>query len=92
MLNKTEKDQLVWKLTMLHELLEDVEQVSPETKEAMQTVATDLSRILERETLEEDWSHLRQRWREAVLDFESQHPRLAQAVDQITSALANAGI
>lgn len=91
MLNKAEKEQLVWKLTMLHELLEDLEQVNPETKAALKTVASDIERILDRDD-HDDWPQLGQRWREAALNFESQHPRLAAAMDQITTALANAGL
>ena len=76
---------------MLHELLEDLEEVNPETKTALRTVASDIERILDREEHDE-WPQLGQRWREAALSFESHHPRLAAAMDQITSALANAGI
>lgn len=90
MFDKTTEDKLRWELTMLHELLEDVDEVSPKTQEDLKEVATEIHRLLELE--DADWLALGKRWRKAVLDFESRHPRLAQAVDEVTNMLANAGI
>ena len=78
-------------LESLHELLENVDEVSADTKDAMRSVVADIGRLLDPESDDDDWTHIDKRWREAVLDFESQHPKLTQAVDQITGLLANIG-
>lgn len=92
----SQQDQLQSELTTLHQLLEDVGEVSPETKEAMRSVADDIRRLIKEESADDsssidDWSHVGNRWRAALVDFESQHPRLTQAVDQITGLLASIG-
>ena len=92
MLDKSQQNQLRGELKMLHELLENVDEVSGPTKEAMQLLADDIQRLLEEESATEEWPSVGQRWRDVVLDFEAQHPRLAQVMDQITNVLANAGI
>jgi ElaB/YqjD/DUF883 family membrane-anchored ribosome-binding protein len=87
------QDQLRGELTTLHELLEGVDEVSADTKQAMQAVAADIHRLLDQnqESPGDAWSQVGTRWQQAVLNFESQHPRLTQAVDQITGLLANVG-
>ena len=100
MVPESQEEKLRWELTMLHELLEDVEELGPETKQAIQVVAADIQRLLgdqeasekDDDTKQDEWSNVRKRWRDAVLDFESHHPRLTQAVDQVSGMLANAGI
>lgn len=92
MLEKTEREKLQGELTTVHELLENVDEVNTDTKEALQLLAADIQRILQRESERDDWSGIGKRWREAVLDFEVKHPRLAQAIDEVTGLLANAGI
>ena len=93
---RLQQDRLQSELSTLHQLLEDVEEVDPTTKEAMQSVAEDIRRLIEGGSTDDSasidaWSHLGNRWRAALVDFESQHPRLTQAVDQITGLLANIG-
>ena len=97
MIPESQEERLRWELTMLHELLEDVDELGPETKEAIQLVASDIQKLIGSEAEGEDkkkdqWSSIGKRWREALLDFESHHPRLTQAVDQVSGMLANAGI
>ena len=93
MFDESQQDRLRLELKMLHELLENVEEVGSGTKDTMQLLATDINRLLEQEAEADDkWTLIGKRWREVLLDFESHHPRLTQVVDQITSALANAGI
>lgn len=92
----SQQDQLQSELTTLHQLLEDVAEVGPDAKEALRSVADDIRRLIEEESADDssstdDWSHVGNRWRAALVDFESQHPRLTQAVDQITGLLANIG-
>lgn len=92
MIDKSLQDRLRGDLTTLHDILEDVAEVDTDAKNALQLVATDIQSILEQESADQNWFHIRQRWRDAVLHFESQHPRLTQILDQITGVLANAGI
>lgn len=92
MLENSQQNELRGKLKTLHEILEDVDEVGDDTREEMRVLASDLDRVLEDEAVEDDLSRIGQRWRKAVLDFESHHPRLALAVEEITNILANAGI
>jgi len=92
MLDKSELDKLRQELILLHQLLAEGQEVNPETRDAMQAVAADIQAVLDPQSAEDDWSQIGKRWRDAILGFETRHPRLTQAVDQITGALANAGI
>jgi hypothetical protein len=97
MIEESQQDRLRLELKMLHELLEDLDEVGGGTKDAMRQVASDIDRILDeaktqQDTTEQEWSGIGKRWRDAVLEFESHHPRLTQVVDSVTSILANAGI
>ncbi len=94
MLQESEQDRLLRELNQLHEMLEGTDEIDKATTEAMRLVAADMSRVLNKqeEATDDTWPGFGKRWREAVLHFESQHPRLAQVVEQITSVLAGAGI
>ena len=100
MIPESQEEKRRWELTMLHQLLENVNELGPETKDAIQLVAADIERLLgekkdqdkDEETEKDEWSSVGKRWRDAVLEFESHHPRLTQAVDQVSGMLANAGI
>ena len=92
MLEESQQDRLRLELKMLHQLLEDMDEAGAGTKDAMRQVASDIDRILDAEESRDEWSGIGKRWRDAVLDFESHHPRLAQVVDSVTNILANAGI
>ncbi len=92
MLENSQQDELRDKLQTLHEILETVDEVADDTKEEMRVVASHLDRVLDDEVAEADRSRIGKRWRETILSFETQHPRLALAIEEITNILANAGI
>ena len=87
-----QKGEMQWQLKMLHELLEDTEHVNEATRAELRKVAEEIDRLLSQEAQRDDWSNVGERWRNAVLGFESRHPKLAQAVEEVTGILANAGI
>ncbi len=93
-LHESDQERLLQELNQLHQMLEQTSEIDAATTEAMRLVAADMSRVLnERQDATVDtWTGFGKRWREAVLHFESKHPRLAQVVEQITSVLAGAGI
>jgi hypothetical protein len=96
MLDEKQREALRWQLTMLHELLEDTEKVDGETKRSMHEVSSELNRILEQEaghkSEADHWDKAKVKWQDAVIDFESHHPRLALTVEEITGLLARMGL
>ena len=96
MVDDSHKEQLREELARLHSLLEQVDEsdatLDAETRASLHVVARDMHRVLDGDATPADWPSLGERWREAILDFESQHPRMAQVVEQITSMLARSGI
>ena len=93
MVGPSQRLKLEEHLRSLHEMLENRPDISPEARELLRTVMMDIYRELDGNADKgTDWSELRQRWSEAVYDFEGEHPWLTQIVEQITTALANAGI
>jgi len=101
MLDPKQREALRWQLTMLHELLEDTEQVDTQkvdekTMEAMREVSGELNRILVDKAGQESeavqWDNAKVKWQDAVIDFESHHPRLALTVEEITGLLARMGL
>ena len=101
MLDPKQREALRWQLTMLHELLEDTEKedtkkADEKTIEAMREVSGELHRILKEEagqaTEAAQWDSAKGKWQDAVIDFESHHPRLALTVEEITGLLARMGL
>ena len=89
-----EKEQLISTLKELHEDLSSAEQVDDETLEHLKTLTGDIQGLLERVEKPEqpEIDSLSGRLKEAVLKFESDHPRLGMALNQVADALGNLGI
>lgn len=84
-------------LTTLKNLRAEIaqaEQLDLPTKEQLQSLAQDIQRLVESEPgpSREHTVSVSDRVREAVLRFETHHPRLTALLNQIGDGLANLGI
>ncbi|MEM9352793.1 MAG: DUF4404 family protein [Planctomycetota bacterium] len=78
-------------LQKLHEELEGMEKVDDNTRAMLATLTSDIQRVLGESGNAGDES-LADRVEEVVQEFGAEHPRLAAALNQVSSALANLGI
>ena len=87
------KKALQQQLTELHEELATAAELDPELRHLLREVAGDIENVLD-ETAEQDRidEDLLGRVRQATVDFEAEHPRLAQILSELTDALAKLGI
>ena len=92
MFMESKQAELQWQLKMLHEMLEDTEHVDDATRAKMKELAQEMERLLEAEAHKDEWSGFGERWRNAMINFETRHPNLSQAVEEVTGILASAGI
>lgn len=86
-----EKQHLLNTLEKLHEELAGMERVDDQVRERLATLTADINNVLSDSEDAEDDS-LTGRVEEAVQEFGAEHPRLAAALNQVSSALANLGI
>jgi len=89
-----EKQQLQNTLAALHGELSDREQIDDDTRALLKAFADDINRLLddETETSADEVEPLFEQVQDLVLKFESDHPQLTAALNQVASALANMGI
>jgi ElaB/YqjD/DUF883 family membrane-anchored ribosome-binding protein len=89
-----EKQQLQNTLAALHGELSDREQIDDDTRALLKAFADDINRLLddETETSADEVEPLSEQVQDLVLKFESDHPQLTAALNQVASALANMGI
>lgn len=89
-----DKNRVLAALEILNAELADAEQISDEARQKLEQVAADIRERLEGDAAaaakadHESISGLQQ----AMLEFETEHPRLTGAIGQVASALANLGI
>lgn len=89
-MSTTQQNDLKSALQSLHETLGETTDVTEESRELLQTVSDDIHRLIDHD--EEPLKAAAERLREVIVDFEIQHPTIAHAVEQVTTALANLGI
>ncbi|QDU54193.1 DUF4404 family protein [Aeoliella mucimassa] len=87
-------DHLREHLTQLHQELSTVHQVDEPTKEMLVTLLKDITNVLSGEASSDDSSTApsSDSIRAMMADFETEHPKLAQALGQLADGLANLGI
>ncbi len=78
-------------LQKLHEELEGMEKVDDSTRAMLATLTADIQRVLG-ESGDSGEESLADRVEDVVQEFGAEHPRLAAALNQVSSALANLGI
>lgn len=82
-------------LEELHGELESADPVEPETRNLLKSVMDDINGVLDRREAsspEEEEEPLSERLSQALTEFESQHPRVAFAVERLMKSLADIGI
>jgi hypothetical protein len=89
-----DKPQLQALLESLHRELATLDAVDDRTKELLAQVTDDVHRILERdaETASDDVAASEENVRSAIVEFEAEHPRLAETLGRLADGLANLGI
>ncbi len=90
----TTREQLKEHVTKLHDLIHDHAVIDDATREQLRSALQNLQNELdgEREKQKSDWEALGSDLEDAIYRFEGEHPRLVMAIQQLTTALANAGI
>ena len=88
------RDELQKTLETLHSELNEATSVDDETRGLLVKLASDIQRLSEQAGDESaaQVEPLSERLADFVLKFETDHPRLTRALNQVSSALANLGI
>jgi hypothetical protein len=89
-----DKQQILSVLEKLQTELSSVQEVDVDKQQKLQTIATDIQQLL---TQEEDPSSaqvdpVHARIQDLLLQFESEHPSLTAALNQVAAGLSNLGI
>ena len=90
-----DKSELRTTLEKVHAELANAESVDDDTRELLTALTDDLERLSSDQTEGESAEHvgpLSARVHDLVLRFETDHPRLTTALNQVADALANLGI
>ena len=77
-------------LTELHGELASASELDPELRELLREVAGDIEKLLGEEPSTAD--QLQGRIRQATVDFEAEHPRLAHILGDLADTLTKLGI
>jgi hypothetical protein len=84
------RDTLQRNLDRLHQELANTESLDRETRELLAQVAADIERVLADEGAGS--GDIGARVQTAALRFEADHPKLSQALSEVTDALAKLGV
>ncbi|NIO43540.1 MAG: DUF4404 family protein [Burkholderiales bacterium] len=89
-----EKAELMSTLRLLHEDLARADKVDRQTLEHLQVLMDDIVELASRsqEADADDVQSLGERWRTLLVKFEADHPHLADAINRVSTGLANLGI
>jgi ElaB/YqjD/DUF883 family membrane-anchored ribosome-binding protein len=89
-----QKHELQETLAKLHGELSDQEKIDDATRQLLKKFADDINRLLDdvATTSADDVEPLSEQVQDLVLKFETDHPQLTAALNQVASALANMGI
>jgi len=86
------KKELELKLRELHDELASTGTLDPALRKQLRHVADDIEQLLDTERGEERDDDLEDRARQAAVDFEAEHPRLAHVLSEIADTLTKLGI
>lgn len=89
-----DKNRVLESLRTLQAELADADQLDDQARDALKQVTTEIQRLLDggQPVSRGDRESLSGRLQDAVLEFETEHPQLTGAVNQVAAALANLGI
>ena len=89
-----DKNRLVESLRALQAELAGAEQLDNESRAAIEHVVSEIQQQLARKQplTSEERDSLADKMQGSMLEFETEHPRLTDAVNQVAAALANLGI
>lgn len=83
-------------LTTLHAQLSNAGEIDPETQAMLQTVTSDIQRLLALSTTEavaeQPDDSLAERLRTTLIEFEARHPHVGGLLERITDGLSSMGI
>ncbi len=83
-------------LTALHTQLSSIGEIDTETQAMLQTVTSDIQRLLEPNVtgaaVEESSDSLAERLRTTLIEFEARHPHVGGLLERITDGLSSMGI
>ena len=81
-------------LKELHEALSQTQQVDEESLKLLGTLTDDIRRLLEaaEPPQSEEVEPVKSGLQDMLLRFETEHPQLASAIEQVSNGLANLGI
>lgn len=80
-------------LNVLNDELASSDTVSPEARASIGQVSNDIRQLLdERTATGHDDAEAASALKDALLEFEAEHPQLTQTLNQVAAALANLGI
>lgn len=86
------QEQLRQTLETLRTELQAAERVDESTREQLLALAAEIQRLAEGKAEAEGDEPLADRVQDLMLKFETQHPQLTTALNQVSAALANLGI
>ena len=86
-----EKPELLETLAKLHAELAEAETVDDETRKMLTALTDDIERLSDEEN-GETAGQVSKQVNDMILQFETEHPRLTAALNQVSAALANLGI
>ncbi len=89
-----QKHELQETLAKLHGELSDQEKIDDATRQLLKKFADDINRLLDDDDVSaaDDVDPPSEQVQDLVLKFETDHPQLTAALNQVASALANMGI
>lgn len=90
-----EKEELLKTLEALHAELQNADSVDEETRGKLTALTEDIRRLsqpVEQQQSAEEVGILSGQIQDMMLKFETEHPALTRALNQVSSALANLGI
>ncbi|MCG8450588.1 MAG: DUF4404 family protein [Pirellulales bacterium] len=89
-----EKKEILQTLEALHQELQSAESIDEQTQALLAKLTDDIRRLTQPndENTVEDAGKLSAQVHDLMLKFESDHPQLTRALNQVSSALASLGI
>lgn len=81
-------------LVALEKEVQGVDKIDAETKASLAEAITGVRRVLDpaEATTPDDAKHSQEGLRGALMEFEAEHPKLAEAIGRLADGLANLGI
>ncbi len=88
------KKELLETLAKVHRELAGAESIDDETRQRLTKLTNDIRQLLEKDMAEsaDETEPLSEQVHDLVLQFETEHPQLTTALNQVAAALSNLGI